>query len=757
MTCYQAFLETKRAIVAPVGFEADKLSPMLFPFQSDIVRWALRRGRAAIFADCGLGKTPMQLEWARQVCNMTGGRVLIFAPLAVSTQTLREGTKFGIGVTVCKHSSDVRDGINITNYERLEHFDPEGFVGVVLDESSILKSYDGVTRKALQVWASGITYRLCATATPAPNDLTELCNHAEFLSIMEEKEIKALFFTQDGNSTSSWRLKGHARKEFWKWMAQWSVALRAPSDLGYSDDGFVLPPLQIADVALPAEVTSEGYLIPMEAVTLQERRIARRDSLEERVARAAELVNGNSEPWVVWCNLNSESTELTKAIPGAVEVKGADSIEHKESSMLGFSDGKIRVLVTKPTICGFGMNWQHCANMVFVGLSDSYEQYYQAIRRCWRFGQRRPVTAWVVTSVTEGRVVANIKRKEKQASEMFSQIVHAMSKEMSVTKKAAREEMHYEEATESGKDWTLHLGDCVSAIDKVETESVGLSVFSPPFPGMYTYTNSAHDMGNTKSIDEMVEHFKFLVGPEKLLRVLIPGRSVCVHLTQAVAKKGVDGWMGIKDFRGRVIRVMEDSGWIYYGEVCIDKDPQVKAIRTNDHGLLFKSLANDSAKMHMALADYILQFKKPGNNPIPIRAGISDRYDNSGGWITTEEWIEWAAPVWYRHTPGKPGGIRETDVLNVSQARETDDERHLCPLQLGVIERCVKLWSAPGELVLSPFAGIGSEGYQALKLNRRFIGIELKRSYWKQAVRNLRAAEQSKNDIMQLLQNGVQP
>lgn len=292
---------------------------------------------------------------------------------------------------------------------------------------------------------------------------------------------------------------------------------------------------------------------------------------------------------------------------------------------------------------------------------------------------------------------------------------------------------------ERGDRWELRQGDCVERIAEIDDESVGLTVFSPPFPGMYVYTDSVSDMGNCRTIEELIAHYAYLV-PE-LLRVTKPGRSCCVHLCQSVRVKYLDGYSGIRDFRGAVINEMERQGWIYYGEVAIDKDPQVKAIRTKDQGLLFKSLARDASRMHMALADYLIQFRKPGDNTEPIKAGISERYDNPDGWITAEEWIEWAAPVWYRAGENYPGGIRETDVLNVAVAREEADERHIAPLQLGVIERAVKLWSNPGDLVLSPFAGIGSEGVGALRLNRRFTGVELKESYFKTACRNLAAAE----------------
>jgi DNA modification methylase len=744
---YDEFLATKRQIVDRVGFDVSEsdLNPMLFPFQRAVVRWALHRGRAALFMDCGSGKSPVQLDWAEKVCQHTSGNVLILCPLAVAAQTEREGRKFGIAVTVCRSQADVQPGINITNYERLHLFDRMAFTGIVLDESSILKSYDGATRKAITDFASGIHYRLACTATPAPNDLIELTNHAEFLNINTGKEILAMYFTQDGNTTHQWRLKGHAKEDFWRWLASWSVAMRKPSDLGYSDEGFDLPELRISHTVVDAP-PSVHTLFPMEALTMAERREARRESTGDRVAATAAMVNASDEQWVVWCDLNKESEALAKAIPDAVEVQGKDTAEHKQQAAVDFASGSKRVLVSKPSIFGFGLNWQHCRNVAFVGLSDSYEAFYQAVRRCWRYGQENPVQVHVIAAETEGAVVANIQRKERQAADMFDNLTRHM-KDLSLGK-AERNDMHYETKLTSGSGWRLYLGDSVELMDELETESVGLTVTSPPFPGMYAYTNSPRDMGNVKDISEMLDHFRFLVGPEKLLRVTMPGRTCALHLTQSVAFKQVDGFIGLRDFRGRIISLMEDAGWIYYGEVCIDKNPQVKAIRTKDRGLLFKTLAQDSAHMHMALADYLLQFRKPGENPRPIPSGLSVKYGNGTGWITQEEWIEWAAPVWYRADAGIPGGIRETDVLNVRQARETDDERHLAPLQLGVIERAVKLWSAPGDLVLDPFNGIGSTGFKALQLGREYVGFELKRSYWKSAQENLAAATAQQRMIL---------
>jgi len=771
MTDYQEFLAKKAITATPVGFTVSEedINPQLFVWQNAIVRWALRRGRAAIFADCGLGKTPMQLEWARHTSEQTGMPVLILAPLAVAQQTRREGEKFGIPVTVCRKQSDVTVGINIANYEMLQHFDPAEFGGIVLDESSILKNFSGSTRQAITDFASTIHYRLACTATPAPNDLIELTNHAEFLSIMTGKEIIALFFTQDGNTTYKWRLKGHAKEDFWKWMASWSIAMRKPSDLGYDDGAFALPPLHVHQEVVVMERQDQAsagaqlYLFPVEALTLQDRRNARKVSLPDRVKRAANLINASDKPWIAWCNLNSESIALTKAIPGAVEITGSDTPEHKSNAMLDFADGKIRVLVSKPTICGLGMNWQHCAREAFIGLSDSYEQYYQAIRRVWRFGQLEDVHIYVITAEIEGAVVKNINRKEQQAKSMMDNIVRHMAG-LSLDR-STRNEMTYREDVVTGENWTMYLGDSIKRTKELASDSIRASIFSPPFPGMYAYTNSTHDIGNTTHIDEFMEHFSYLV-PE-LLRVVMPGGMVGVHLMQLTSMKSRDGFVGVKDYRGKTIELFQKAGWIYAGEVCIDKNPQVQATRNKERGLLFKTLATDSTLMRMALADYLIYFRKPGDNPTPVRAGISEKYNNPNGWISEQEWIEWAAPVWYRRvkqdsrsglhicevcedtaaedypsTLQSSPGIFETDVLNVAQARDTDDERHLCPLQLSVIERFVKLYSAPGDTIYSPFAGVGSEGFRSLQLGRRFIGCELKESYWRSAIRNLRSVDQ---------------
>lgn len=426
MTDYQNFISGKisQSInTESIKLTTDDLNPKLYRFQKDIVRWALAKGRAAIFADCGLGKTPMQLEWSNQVCKHTGGDVLIVAPLAVSSQTVAEGIKFGVHVTICESPEDIKPGINITNYEKLGKFAECRFNGVVLDESSILKSFTGKVRNQIIDLFSSTPFRLACTATPAPNDFMELGNHAEFLGVMSYTEMLAMFFVHDGGETSKWRLKGHAEDVFWQWMGSWAVVMNSPSDLGYEVEGYDLPELRVH------EIIADGMESVTEPMTLTERRKARKDTLEQRCAAAAELVNGSDEQWLVWCDLNAESAALTSMIDCAVEVTGSDKPKDKSNRMLGFTIGISKCLVTKPSIAGFGMNWQQCSKMIFVGLSDSYEQYYQAVRRCWRFGQKKPVDVYIVISSREGCVKENIERKQRDCEKMRRAMVE-QSKEI---------------------------------------------------------------------------------------------------------------------------------------------------------------------------------------------------------------------------------------------------------------------------------------------------------------------------------------
>lgn len=409
---------------SPIQSDCD-LAPHLFPHQRDIVRWALRRGRAAVFADTGLGKTAMQLEWARHASAQT--RVLILAPLAVAEQTVAEGARFGVGVRYLR-KDDGASPIVIANYEMLPHFDPADFGAVVLDESSILKAFDGKTRTAIIDAFKDAPWRLACTATPAPNDFTELGNHSEFLGVRTRAEMLSEFFFHDGGDTSEWTLKGHAEDAFWRWVCAWGCIVKKPSDLGHSDDGFILPPLRFHDhpiVVDDSKARDAGMMFAEEARTLSEQRATRRATMGERVRIAASLCGGN-DPVLVWCELNAESEAVCAAVPDAVEVAGSDSPEAKADRLLGFASGRYRVMVTKPSIAGFGLNWQHCARMVFVGASHSYESTYQAVRRCWRFGQTRPVDVHTIYADTEGPVIANLRRKERDAERLSAEVVKHM-------------------------------------------------------------------------------------------------------------------------------------------------------------------------------------------------------------------------------------------------------------------------------------------------------------------------------------------
>lgn len=417
---YASFVASKLTRQPPTGLAVvPQLDATLFPHQSDLTSWALRRGRAAVFADTGLGKTRCEIEFARCV----PGASLILTPLGVTRQIEAEARSMGILARVCRDASDVTDdAITITNYDRLHLFDASRFHGVILDESSCIKHQNSKTFDQLLRSFASTPFKLCGTATPAPNDWTELGTHAEFLGICTRQEMLSEYFVHDGGETQVWRLKGHARGAFWKWVASWAALVRLPSDLGYDDTGYVLPPLETHQTIVKADadtVKRSGLLFAAEAQSLMDRKHARRVSISDRVAQCAAQVNAEpAEPWIVWCDLNAESEALVHAIPGAIEVRGSMTIEEKESALARFAAGEVRVIITKPSICGWGLNWQHCARMSFVGVTDSWEQYYQAVRRSWRFGQKRTVKVYIYASEMEGAVVANIQRKERDARTM---------------------------------------------------------------------------------------------------------------------------------------------------------------------------------------------------------------------------------------------------------------------------------------------------------------------------------------------------
>jgi len=747
---YSEFIESKKIQPVIAGFDVDEnsLNANLFDFQRAIVKWALKRGRAAIFADTGLGKTLMQTTWAHEVFKHTGGDVLIFAPLCVANQTVNEGNKFGIEINYCRDQDGIKRGINITNYEMMDNFDLSLFAGVVLDESSIIKNRDGKTRNAIIEGCKIVPYRLSCTATPSPNDFMELGNQVEFLGIMTMTEMLAMYFVNDAGDTGTWILKGHGKAKFWEWMATWAVCIRSPEDIGFDGSKYILPALNMIGHVVESKTTF-GLFADV-AQGLLERNQARRDSIDDRVVKCAEVVNASSEQFFIWCHLNDEAAMIEKMIPGAVDVSGSDSIEHKEDSIRGFIDGSIRVLVSKPKILGAGMNFQHCHNTAFVGLSDSWEQYYQAIRRFYRFGQTKEVNVHIISAESEGAVVENIRRKELQNEEMGSQMVKHMSSAM---KKEifgmSEEKSEYVRDVVKTPEYELHLADCVELASEIETGTIDYTIFSPPFESMYVFSNHIRDMGNS-SKEQFYQHFRFLV--DEMLRITRPGRLLSFHCMNLPTSKVNDGYIGIRDFRGDLIRMFQQAGWIYHSEVCIWKDPVVAMQRTKALGLLHKTIRKDSSMSRQGIADYLVTMRAPGQNDKAVRhyrdsAECEEVCKKEGLDIETESanilevgvWQKYASPVWM--------DINQSRTLNFKAGRDDDDQKHICPLQLDVIERAMHLWTAPNDLVFSPFTGVGSEGYVAVGMGRRFIGSELKQSYFDLAKKNMQDAKKGTMDL----------
>lgn len=729
MSTYDAFIATKRKVESNHGFEPLPIIAPLFDWQRQILQWAVRKGRAALFEDCGLGKTAQQLEWASQVVRKTGGAVLILTPLAVANQTEGEGKKFGIECRVVASSEEITGpGIFITNYEKLEKFDCSVFAGVVLDESSILKGFTGKTRRQLTDAFATTPYRLCCTATPSPNDYTELGQHADFLGICTPAQMLCTYFINDTFNTGDWRLKKHAEGDFWRWLASWAACISKPSDIGYSDEGYNLPPLNMRNVVVQVDESQETgddlFRIATLSATTMHREM--RLTTPARADAVAELVTKSKECWLVWCNTNDESDALMERIPDAVEVRGSDTAASKIKAMADFTAGKIRVLVSKPSICGTGINWQHCHNVAFVGLSYSFEDFYQALRRTYRFGQTKTVNAHIIQASTEGAITRAIAEKIKAHEEMQN----AMKQAAKELRFAVNEtvEANVEITTKSGDNWTMHHGDCVRVARTLPAHSVGFSVFSPPFADLFTYSNDPQDMGNCAGMDEFMRHFDYLI--EELARVMIPGREVAVHCVDLLSTKWKHGRIEFQDFSGEIIRAFWRRGFRFHSRICIWKSPVTEMQRTKAHGLLYKTLKNDSSDSRVGCADYLLVFRAPGDSVVPV---TKDPANYSVDW-----WQEVASPVWM--------SVDQCRVLNGEGAREQADERHICPLQLDVIERAIELWSNPGDIVLSPFGGIGSEGWGAIGLGRKFIGSELKRSYFEQACANLHNRE-SQGDL----------
>lgn len=720
---YEEFLQSKQKKIHESGFEAENLNSHLFPFQEFIVKRALKSGKYAIFADCGLGKTIMQLEWAYQVTKHTNKPVLILAPLAVSSQTTHEGSKFGIPVEKLK--SDVfGQGIYITNYEQLDNVDCSQFSGVVLDESSILKNFSGKLRNSIIENFEDTPYKLACTATPSPNDPMELGNHAEFLNVMSRNEMLAMYFVHDGGNTSKWRLKKHAIDSFYMFVGSWSIMLNNPCDIGFQMDGYSLPKLNMIEEEVQTPKKDNGQLFNDSIVSATNFNESLRDTVDERLKRTAEIVNGSDENFIVWVKLNTESEAITQMIPDAVEVTGSDSPEEKERKLLGFANNEFRVLVTKTKIAQFGLNYQNCRNQIFASLDFSFEGLYQAIRRSYRFGQKNEVNIYVITTDTMRNVVQAIDNKQKQFYIMQDKMSKAVNKNLNG---AIMDHQNYDIVEEKNEFFHIKRGDCVQLIKEIPDESIGFSVFSPPFAELYTYSSHVEDMGNSEDYEQFLTQFGFLT--DELFRVIKQGRNVAVHCMDLPIQKGKEGYIGLRDFSGMIKDTFEDRGFIYHSRITIWKDPVVEMQRTKALGLLHKQIKKDSTMSRVGIPDYVMIFRKDGERTDPVT--------NTD--LPVDLWQKYASPVWM--------DINYSDTLQYRSGRDNNDEKHICPLQLPTIERLIHLYTNKGDTVLTPFMGIGSEVFQAVKMERYGVGFELKESYFELAKKNIASAVVEKNQL----------
>lgn len=696
----------------------------LFDWQGQVTGWAIRKGCAALFEECGLGKTLQQLEWANQVAIHSAKPVLILTPLAVARQTESEATKFGYIAKVVAESSEITGpGIYITNYDKLDHFDGVDFGGVVLDESSILKNFTGKTRRRLTDRFADTQFKLCCTATPSPNDYTEFGQHADFLGVCSPAQMLATYFINDTFNTGDWRLKKHAETSFWEWVSSWAACISKPSDIGFPDDGYDLPPLNLETRVVgvdEVEGRSEGELFRVANLSATTMHKELKMTASARAAEVAKLANNSDESWLIWSNTNLESSELARMIPDAIEVVGSDTARFKENAISGFLNGTHRVMISKAGMTGYGMNFQHCRNVAFVGLSYSFEDFYQALRRSYRFGQKREVNAYVIHATTEGAIARTIKEKIDAHTEMQKKM--KIAAECFRDSESKRTLMKTTIDKIEGKGWEVHHGDCVRVAKTIPDHSIDFSIFSPPFADLFTYSDDPQDMGNCDGLEDFTEHFEILIS--ELKRIMVPGREVAVHCVDLLATKWKHGAIQFQDFSGEIIRAFWRHGFLFHSRICIWKSPVTEMQRTKAHGLLHATLKKDSSDSRVGCADYLLVFKAPGKNPKPITKNADD--------FPVSWWQEVASPVWMT--------VDQGNVLNKNGAKDHKDEKHICPLQLDVIERAVTLWSNAGDLVFSPFTGIGSEGYKSLQLGRRFIGSELKESYFNQACQNLATA-----------------
>lgn len=730
---YQEFLDTKRKTFIESGFELNEseLNPMLKDFQKFAVKVALAKGKFALFFDCGLGKTFCQLEWAKHVKLKTEKPVLLLAPLAIIEQTIAEGKKFGIeifGFAIEENENE------INNYDQLKNIDVSNYSGVVLDESSILKGRDGKLSSLIIEMFKRTPYKLCCTATPSPNDHMELGQHSEFLGGMSYLEMLAMFFVHDGGETSKWRLRKHAKDAFWKYVSGWSMAIDNPSSLGFDGEGYNLPEIEYIEHIIKVENLSENLFCDV-AVSATELHKDLNRSFDARIDKTVELVNSNNNQWIVWGLKNQETDTLSKLIPNAINVQGSDKPEYKAKHLNGFANNEFKTLITKTSIASFGMNYQQCNQMVFMSYDFKFEAFYQAVRRCYRFGQKQKVTVHILIPESQVNVRNTILEKEKQHFERIGEMAKYSAESDYKTAKSKVKIMNKEIKTDQ---YHLINGDCVQETSKLPDNCADIVVFSPPFAELYVYSDKEEDMGNVSNYKEFEKHFKYLI-PE-LKRTLKSGRMCAIHCMDLPIQKGKEGYIGLRDFSGMLIDWFQKEGFIYHSKVTLWKNPVTEMQRTKALGLLHKTIKKDSIMSRVGIPDYVLFFRNEGENEKPITH--QDKDSSKLDYLPVDLWQKYASPVWY--------DIDYSRTLQYRSGRDGNDEKHICPLQLDTIERILHLYSNEGDTVLSPFGGIGSEGCSAIKMNRKSISIELKESYFKINQNNHKAFVEEKNSTLTL-------
>ena len=725
---YDEYIKSKKIIFKDKGFDVsiNELNKYLFDYQKAVVKWSIKKGKCAIFAECGMGKTAMQIEWINQITEKKKCNGIILTPLSVSAQTVIEAEKMGIKVNNLRKGESGK--IDIVNYEYIDKIDFKKYNAVVLDESSILKSYTGKIKTQLFRTFKDYEFKLCCTATPSPNDMMELLNHSDFLDIMQSNKALAIWYINDTMNFGSYRLKKHSEVDFWQWVSSWAVAFDNPSLIGFDGSSHVLPKLNEYYIDVECEIENKSdNLFGVREVNAVNYNQLKRETIEFKTEKIKEIISKSEGQILIWCYNNNEADYLKKHIKGAIEVRGSDKTEYKEECSIKFAKGEIDILISKPSIFGFGMNFQNCHNVIYCGLSFSFEEYYQSLRRVYRYGQKKDVNIYTVITNYEKSIYDIVNNKS---------IIHNTIKKQMVFKNDdfnnKREyNMSYVSDIYESERMKLINGDSIEEIKKIENDSIDFSIFSPPFSQLYIYSDSYRDMGNCKDDSDFIFHFEYLI-PE-LFRIMKSGRLVAIHCKNLVDYKGSSGRSGLRDFRGDIIRAMEKHDFKYHSEVCIWKDPVIEMQRTKNHGLLYKQLRKDSSYSRQGLPDYLVIFRKWTENG-DVNPVDNKTHDN----FKLDKWQNYASPVWF--------DINQTNVLNKELARGDDDEKHICPLQLDVIERAVDLWTKPGDWVFTPFLGIGSEIYQSLLMGRNGIGIELKREYYEKAIGFCKKAESKKQD-----------